>query len=192
MINRKLILIALSATIAAGAFGGVAMARQQHKGMMPPMARPAMYVFMLKNFDADKNGQISAEEAKTGAGNLFTLIDTDKDGAATPKELRAWHEARMTAMKATMKPGAEADMMDDADAGPDGDMAPAETGGKKGFRHHGMAGHRMMGGPGMMRMLDADENGQVSKAEAETAVDGLFKRMDTNADGTVSIDDFPG
>ena len=45
---------------------------------------------------------------------------------------------------------------------------------------------------GMMRALDTDENGQISKAEAEAGAANLVARMDTNKDGLVSIDDFPG
>ena len=49
-----------------------------------------------------------------------------------------------------------------------------------------------MMGPGMMRALDTDENGQISKAEAEAGAQKLLKQMDLNGDGAVSIDDFPG
>ncbi|MBB4063832.1 EF-hand domain-containing protein [Gellertiella hungarica] len=198
--TRKLILAALSASLVAGAFGTAALAARQNADRpLPPMARPAAFVFMLKNFDADKNGTITADEAKAGADTLFAKIDTDKDGAVTPKELRAWREARRAEMKAAMKGGSDAP--DDAMGGPDGgdgpdsmagpDGQPMKHGWGKGMRHHGKGHHGMMG-PGMMRALDTDENGQISKAEAEAGAANLVKRMDTNQDGSVSIDDFPG
>ncbi len=43
----------------------------------------------------------------------------------------------------------------------------------------------------MMRRMDADENGQISKQEAEAAFDKFFIRMDRNKDGAISIDDMP-
>lgn len=190
--TRKIILAAVSATLVAGAFGGAALARQKGDGSMPPMARPAAYVFMLKNFDANKDGKITAEEATAGAGTLFATVDGDKDGAVTPKEMRAWHEARRTAMKEALK--GTADDGGDAMDGPEGMDGPDGMGGhhqKHGWgKHHGKK-HMMMG-PGMMRSLDTDENGQINKAEAEAGAQALVKRMDLNGDGAVSIDDFPG
>lgn len=193
---RKIVLATLSASLIAGTFGGAALARQKEDRPLPPMARPAAYVFMLKNFDADKDGKITTDEAKAGADTLFAKIDGDKDGAVTPKEMRAWHEARRAEMKDAMKgqPGMPDDEMDGPDGmgGPDGDAGPGaqKHGCGKGKRHHG--GHHMMMGPGMMRSLDTDEDGQISKAEAEAGAENLIKRMDLNGDGAVSLDDFPG
>ena len=62
--TRKLILAALSASLVAGAFGTAALAARQNADRpLPPMARPAAFVFMLMNFDADNNGTITADEA---------------------------------------------------------------------------------------------------------------------------------
>nr|WP_316651985.1 EF-hand domain-containing protein [uncultured Gellertiella sp.] len=193
MAMRKTLMAALSATLIAGTFGGVALARQHGEHALPPMARPGVFVFMLKNFDANRDGKVTAEEAKAGADTLFAKIDTDKDGSITPKEMRTWHESRMQAMKDAMKPKAGADKaqsnddgaMDDMD-GPDGGKPDGDHMGK----HHGRGPHMM--GRGMMRMLDTDENGQINRAEAEAGAANLMKQMDTNGDGVVSIDDFPG
>ncbi|MGO8330455.1 hypothetical protein ACC811_37505, partial [Rhizobium ruizarguesonis] len=48
-------------------------------------------------------------------------------------------------------------------------------------------------GAGMEReeRIDTDQNGQISKQEAEDAFDKLFERMDRNKDGVISIDDMP-
>lgn len=193
---RKLTLAALSATMIASSFAGVAMAKEHKDRPVPPMARPAIFVFMLKNFDTNKDGKITAEEAKVGADTLFAAVDANKDGTVTPKEIRAYRKAKMEAMKEAMKAkagekaGADAMGAPDGAEGPDG-AAPPKHGWHKG--HHGKGHHgRGMMGPGMMRFLDADENGQVSKEEAENAAAKLLKQMDTNGDGVVSIDDFPG
>jgi Ca2+-binding EF-hand superfamily protein len=192
--TRKIFIAALSAAVLAGSLGTAALARPRDRAEIPPMARPGVYVFMLKNFDENKDGKVTADEAKAGAGTLFTAIDTDKDGSATPKEMRTWRQAKMADMRKAM--GGETAAADDEgpDAGGPDETAKADGPGKhhgwhKGFRHHGK-GHGMMG-RGMMRMIDSDENGQVSKAEAEAAADKAFKQMDTNGDSTVSIDDFP-
>lgn len=191
--TRKIVLAALSASLLAGAFGSAALARQKEDRPLPPMARPAAYVFMLKNFDANKDGKITPEEATAGADSLFAKVDADKDGAVTPKEMRAWHEARRAEMKEAMKgqpggPGGDMDGPDDM-GGPD-QGSPQKHGWGKGKGHHGKG--PMMGGRGMMRALDTDENGQISKAEAEAGAQNLVKQMDLNGDGSVSIDDFPG
>ncbi|MBB4953066.1 Ca2+-binding EF-hand superfamily protein [Agrobacterium vitis] len=68
--------------------------------------------------------------------------------------------------------------------GPDG----GPRGGPDGHRHRPMMG---MMGPKLMAMVDTDENGQISKAEADAALDKLFTRLDTNKDGFISADDFP-
>lgn len=191
---RKLTLAALSATMIAGSFAGIAMAKEHKDRPVPPMARPAIFVFMLKNFDTNKDGKITADEAKAGADTMFAAIDTDKDGSITPKEMRAYHKAKMESMRAAMKAKADDKAGDDmgppdGDEGPDG-APPPKHGWHKG--HHGKGHGRGMMGPGMMRFLDTDENGQVSKEEAENAAAKLLKQMDTNGDGVVSIDDFPG
>jgi hypothetical protein len=64
--------------------------------------------------------------------------------------------------------------------------------------HDGRDGHRWMRHGGnfmraslMMQRIDTDQNGQISKQEAEAAFDKLFARMDRNKDGVISIDDMP-
>lgn len=187
--TRKLMIAALSAAVFAGSIGTAAFAKPGGRGDVPPMARPGLFIFMLKNFDANKDGKVTADEAKAGAGTLFTTIDTDKDGAITPKEMKAWRQAKMADMRKAMGK----DMPDGNGPGADDDGdGPGNHGWMKGWRHHGKGPHSGMMGRGMMRMLDTDENGQISKAEAEAGADNLIKQMDTNKDGTVSIDDFPG
>ena len=260
MFARKSTVTALAATLLLSASSGLALAQDakappppkpgpEDAPCMPPMRAGMMFkgpagrfVMALQQFDTNKDGKISLEEAKSAENALFTAIDADKDGSLTPGEMRKYHEARMEAWKAEMPKPPEADAKgapppkpDDMDADNDGsdDMAQApdddvmpppppgddacgpEMGPAGHKMHHGdhkdrhgdrKGPHRdrdrdrhgmgmrhgpMMGGMAMMRRMDTDENGQISKAEADAAVEAMFKRFDKNGDGFISADDFP-
>lgn len=86
--------------------------------------------------------------------------------------------------------------------GKDGPREMAENDGPRSPHHgpgddmrHGMGpgmGPRgMMPGIALVRMIDTDENGQISKAEATEAMNKLFDRMDRNKDGVITVDDLP-
>lgn len=184
--NRKaLTLTALAATLVVGT-SATAFARQEMAGGRGPEAR---FVHMLQQFDANKDGKISKDEAKAGQERLFGEIDTNKDGALTPGEFRSHREA--------MRASAPADD-NDPGMGPQdgtgqqmrmdwkkhhGDRAMNEDGPRQGMGHGGRFGG--------MRMADKDENGQISREEASTASDQFFTRMDRNGDGVLSADDMP-
>ncbi|MGG7517340.1 EF-hand domain-containing protein [Allorhizobium undicola] len=260
MNTRKTTLSALAAVLLVSTSFGAVMAEEGKGPKAPPeppgdaacgprpmmMRGPAaMFIHALQQFDANKDGKISKDEAKGAEEKLFAAIDTNKDGTLTPGELRKFHEARMEAMKAEKPPmppkpedgkapppppggpdkaandakgppdGAMPGMgpMDDEDGpmggcgpmgpdhagpGPKGHEGPGERGhdrhgpefGERDGPHHGP--HQgMMGPKHMFRELDTDENGQISKAEADAGLDKLFDRLDTNKDGFISADDFP-
>lgn len=252
MYARKTTLAALATALLFSASSGIALAQggkgpgsmDGHCGPRPMMMRgPAgMFIRALQEFDTNKDGKISKDEAKAAGDTLFAAIDADKDGNLTPGELRKYHEARMEAWKASMpKPAATEDAdktkapapQDDASAPPpppedmadDDGMPPPDGARDCGLRdgkgwHDGKGwrddkprpgrhddrnrperdgpreemGMGPMGHHGMRRMMariDTDENGQVSKAEAEAAIAKLFDRFDTNKDGFISADDFP-
>jgi Ca2+-binding EF-hand superfamily protein len=179
--------------------------------------RAGMFIYALQQFDTNKDGKISKEEAKAAEDKLFAAIDTNKDGVITPGELKKFHEARMEAWKAAWKaemskPPATDDKAkgaDDAKAmpkaddeamqGPMDDQMDGCAPRGPGHHKHGMRDgwhnrHAMMGMMGpmwMMSRIDTDENGQISKAEADAALDKLFTKLDTNKDGFISADDFP-
>ncbi|MEI1247176.1 EF-hand domain-containing protein [Rhizobium aouanii] len=205
MFRNKLILAALSSTLIFGAAAGAGFAApgdgpRQHPGMGRPgprsdAFRETTYVRMLKQFDANKDGQVSKDEATAGLDKIFAAIDTNKDGSLTPGEIRAYRQTQMQAMKDQRK--------QDADENKDANAA-AETadnndqGRSPRDGHDGHDGHRWMRHGGnfmrasmMMRRVDTDENGQISKQEATAAFDKLFTRMDRNKDGVISIDDMP-
>lgn len=215
MKRKSLVLASLAAALMLGTAATSTFAQEQNRPQRGGGA--AMFVAMLQQFDTDKNGQISKEEAKAGQEKIFAEIDTDNDGSLTPGELRKyheakreeWREARQAASPQGNAPqaGAEAN----AEAPRDGKGRWGRGGDGPRYGHHmgwgdrdGWRGHGMRGddrGPGMgdgnrgprmmMRMADTDENGQISKAEAAAMVDKMFTRMDRNNDGVISADDMP-
>ncbi|MBY5784572.1 calcium-binding protein [Rhizobium leguminosarum] len=205
MYCNKLILAALSSTLIFGAAAGAGFAApsdgpRQHHGMGRPgpgsdAFREITYVRMLKQFDANKDGKVSKDEATAGIDKIFAAIDTNKDGSLTPGEIRAYRQTQMQAMRDERKQ--EAGENKDANAAAatadnnDHGRSPREG-------HDGRDGHRWMRHGGnimrasiMMHRVDTDENGQISKQEATAAFDKLFARMDRNKDGVISIDDMP-
>ncbi|MGO7589463.1 EF-hand domain-containing protein [Rhizobium leguminosarum] len=205
MYRNKLILAALSSTLIFGAAAGTGFAApgdgpRQHPGMHGPGAaafREITYVRMLKQFDANKDGKVSKDEATAGIDKIFAAIDTNKDGSLTPGEIREYRKTQMQAMRDQRKQ--EAGENKDANAA----AATPETAdnndqGRPRDGHDGRDGHRWMHHGGnimrasiMMRRVDTDQNGQISKQEATAAFDKLFTRMDRNKDGVISIDDMP-
>ncbi|TAU55783.1 calcium-binding protein [Rhizobium leguminosarum] len=203
MYRNKLILAALSSTLIFGAAAGAVFAApgdgpRQHPGRHGPgpvAFREITYVRMLKQFDTNKDGQVSKDEATAGLDKIFAAIDTNKDGSLTPGEIREYRKTQMQAMRDQRKQ--EAGENKDANAAaatPDNNDQgrPPREG------HDGRDGHRWMRHGGnfmrasmMMQRIDTDQNGQISKQEAETAFDKLFTRMDRNKDGVISIDDMP-
>ncbi|MGO7449552.1 calcium-binding protein [Rhizobium ruizarguesonis] len=206
MYRNKLILAALSSTLIFGAAAGAVFAApgdgpRQHPGMHgpgPAAFREITYVRMLKQFDTNKDGQISKDEATAGIDKIFAAIDTNKDGSLTLGEIREYRKTQMQAMRDQRKQ--EAGENKDANAAP---TAPETADNNDQGRpprdgHDGRDGHRWMRHGGnfmraslMMQRIDTDQNGQISKQEAEAAFDKLFARMDRNKDGVISIDDMP-
>ncbi|NYJ13459.1 hypothetical protein GGI64_004543 [Rhizobium leguminosarum] len=208
MYRNKLILAALSSTLIFGAAAGAGYAApgdgpRQHAGMHGPHGpgpaafREITYVRMLKQFDANKDGKVSKEEATAGLDKVFAAIDTNNDGSLTPGEISAYQKTEMQAMRDQRKQEAGDNKGDTAAATPDNDdqgRPPRDGHGG----HDGRDGHRWMRHGGtfmrasmMMHRVDTDQNGQISKQEAVAAFDKLFARMDSNKDGVISIDDMP-
>ncbi|MBX5001383.1 calcium-binding protein [Rhizobium lentis] len=203
MYRNKLILAALSSAFVFGAAAGTGFAApgdgpRPHPGMGrpgPAAFREVTYIRMLKQFDTNKDGKVSKEEATAGLDKVFATIDTNNDGSLTPGEIRQYREAQMKAMKDERKQ--EAGENEDANAAPD--MLDNDDQGRPPREgHEGRDGHHWMRHGGnfmrasmMMRRVDTDEDGQISKQEAVSAFDKLFTRMDRNKDGVISIDDMP-
>jgi Ca2+-binding EF-hand superfamily protein len=199
MYRNKLILAGLSAVLIAGAAGASFAApgerpdrprhhREMTGGPRGAAFREVAFVRMLKQFDLDKDGKVSKQEATDGAGKVFAAADKNNDGSLTPGEMRDYRQTQMKAWRDARKDAQK----DDGD-----DQQMSQNDGKR--PHGGPDGHRWGKGHGggnmmfasMMRRVDKDENGQISKQEAEDAMGRLFARLDTNKDGFISIDDMP-
>lgn len=190
------------------------------RGHMGPMGRgvmqDVMFVRLLKAADTNKDGKVTKDEMTAYEDKLFTEIDANKDGTLSRGEMLDYRMAKMEEFRKNNPPPAIANTADNKDqAKPEGDNKMADQrgdhrrdrdrdhagwgrhGDRDGWgRHearwdrHDRDGRPMMRG-GMFRMLDEDRDGKITKAEATAAGDKLFARMDTNKDGTISIDDLP-
>ncbi|WP_454848004.1 calcium-binding protein [Rhizobium binxianense] len=205
MYRNRLILAALSSALILGAAAGTSFAApgdrpdgpRRHAMMGGPRGaafREITFVRMLKQFDTNKDGQISKQEETDGTDKIFNAIDTNNDGSLTPGEIRTYRQAQVKAMRDQRRQSARGNGDNAAPAAPktadNGDQARPERpdrDGRRWMRHGG----RFMQASMMMRRIDSDENGQISKQEATAAADKLFTRMDSNKDGVISIDDMP-
>lgn len=181
-----LMILSTTASFAAAAPGG----RPDHK--RPWISPEAGFIYLLKNGDANQDFKIDAAEFDKLQDDIFARIDKDTDGVITPKEVRDDRMARVAEFRAErQKLKAEKDLADDSDDDTADAAAKPE---KKDEKHAKGKDHKGPKGParlGMLRFADSDENGQVSKAEMKEASEKLFKRLDRNADGAISIDDLP-
>jgi Ca2+-binding EF-hand superfamily protein len=185
-----LMILSTTASFATAAPGG----RSDHKGRW--MSPEAGFVYLLKNGDANKDFKIDAAEFDKLQDDIFARIDKDTDGVITPKEVREDRMARIAEFRAEReKLKAEADLADDSDEDNADAKPEAKHDGKHDKKHSKDAKDRK--GPmrhanlGMLRFADTDENGQVNKAEMKEAAEKLFKRLDRNGDGAISIEDLP-
>ena len=62
---------------------------------------------------------------------------------------------------------------------------------ERGFGHHGMRMGMMMGvGHQLLENVDTNDDGALSQAEIDAAVNGRFTEFDANTDGELSLDEF--
>jgi len=161
----------------------------------------------FKAFDADGNGAVSKEEIKArhaafkearkavrdaadadkdkarealraggpyrlpGAGKMFDRTDTDKSGTLSKAEVLASAE-KMFERRDSNKDG----VIDTADARPG-----------KGEWHHGKHGEKRA--EGMLKRLDTDKDGKVSKDEMLAHATQTFQKRDRNGDGFITADE---
>jgi Ca2+-binding EF-hand superfamily protein len=77
---------------------------------------------MFNQFDKNKDGQVSREEAREGMDSLFTEIDSNKDGLISKDEMQAHHKAMHEKMGSMMREKWKA-----ADKDGDGALSRAEV-----------------------------------------------------------------
>ncbi|NLS18243.1 calcium-binding protein [Rhizobium sp. P40RR-XXII] len=198
MNGKKFLLAGLSAALLVGAAAQASFAAQgdeargEHSGRWhgPRFSPEIVYVRMLKQFGQPGDTKVTKDEVKAGVDKIFDQIDTNHDGEITPGELRAYRQERIKEWKAEH---AKADGDQAQNDQSKGDEAQADNNGPRHHRPHGRFMHEagLMRGMMLFHRIDKDENGQISKQEAEDAANKLFDRMDRNHDGAISLDDMP-
>lgn len=132
MISRRTALTAALSGLVGSAMPALAWAKKPS-----PVAR----------FDTDHDSTVDLNEAKKAAGDLFTRLDTDKDGTLTIKELQG---------RLSRKEFAAADPDHDGTLTKDEYMAVVEQ---------------------RFKAADADNDGTVSDAEFKTAAGHALSRL---------------
>lgn len=128
----------------------------------------------LRSADLNHDGVIDQSEYQTARDNWFQDLDANKDGFISSDELKAasaklhaaWAQRHADTAKAQQ--GAAA-----------GTTPPADTARESRFADR------------MMKRLDTDQDGKISKAEFDTDGAAFFKRLDKNGDGKIASDEMP-
>lgn len=149
------VLGALMGTAALAEKGGMGMGGGMGKG---GEGRGAMLTQMFDAIDADSDGKVTLEELQAHRKAEFAAADTNGDGALSPDELSAHQLARMQARMAERTQA----MLDNMDNDGNGMLSEDEMGQGPGERH--------------FARLDTDNDGAISKAEAEAALQHRRKR----------------
>ena len=122
----------------------------------------------LKSADLNKDGVIDQTEFQTTRDKWFADLDANKDGFVSADELKAFGD-KMHAEWAKKH-------ADQAANQPDSD----KTGGK-----HGDFSQRIL------KRVDTDKDGKISKAEFDAEGTKLFAKLDENSDGKIASDEMP-
>lgn len=157
--KSAIVALALLGAVAASA----AMADKGGMGMgmgggMGGEGRGAMLTQMFDAVDADTDGKVTLAELQAHRKAEFAAADTNGDGALSAEELSAHMLARM---QARMTERSQA-MLDNMDNDGNGSLSEDEMGQGPGERH--------------FARLDTDNDGAISKAEAEGAMQHRKKR----------------
>lgn len=124
-------------------------------------------VDMFERLDANKDGVITLDEMTARVTARFEKLDADKSGGVTLEEMTVRVKEVFEKMDAN---GDAAVSRDEAEA----------------FRQAKRDDHKARHGDRMLKILDADGDGTVSKEEFAAASDKRFAAADKDGDGVLS------
>jgi len=162
---RKSIVLSLAAgtaVLAAGAAYGQTDSREARTRAEVEQRTTEMFGRM----DANKDGVLNAADREAARREAFDAIDADKDGALSFAEFEARRDQR-----GDMRSGPR---------GPDGAGVA---------RRGGPGGPAGLGGRGIARAADSDNDGTVTQTEFITAALARFDQADANGDGSISVEE---
>jgi Ca2+-binding EF-hand superfamily protein len=152
---------AIAALAVMGALLGTAALAEKGEmgmGMGGGEGRGAMLTQMFDTLDADSDGKVTLAEMEAHRKAEFAAADTNGDGSLSAEELAAHQLARMQERMGDRA----ARMIENMDDDGNGSLSEAEMGEGPGERH--------------FARLDTDNDGAISKAEAEAAMQHRKKR----------------
>ncbi|MBA3909884.1 MAG: hypothetical protein C0524_08330 [Rhodobacter sp.] len=157
--KEKMMSAPLKSTVAILALLGTifASAAQAERGPGGPDSRGKMLLEMFDSIDTDGDGKLTEAELAAHREALFTASDTNGDGMLDAKELAARQLARFNETLSDRT----ARMIENRDNNGDGSLSLAEVDEGPGQRH--------------FARIDSDNDGAISKAEAEAAMDRMGK-----------------
>jgi Ca2+-binding EF-hand superfamily protein len=145
----------------------------------------------FEKLDTNGDGVVTTSEFQASFLERWTKSDVNQDGKVTAEEFKQKHEAhgqeRFAKLDAngngTLERSEIAKMPDEhfarIDADKSGTLTQAELS-QGHFKGHGK-GHDMKGLPG-----DADNDGVVTKAEAQAGLDAMVQKLDADSDGKLT------
>ena len=125
----------------------------------------------LKSADLNKDGTIDQTEFQAARDKWFQELDANHDGFVTSDELKAFGDQ--------MRAGWAQKHADQTGQGGTPTPGTAPEG-----RHGDFAEH-------VLKHVDTDGDGKISKAEFDAEGATLFKRFDQNGDGKIASDEMP-
>jgi hypothetical protein len=125
--------------------------------------------------DVNKDGKLQQTEVPRMPEVMFKKLDANADGGITAEEFKAHGPGMGKGARHGEKHG---------------DKPDATNGEKHGAGKHGN-GKRGFGHGGLFKQLDGNQDGNVTKAEAQAASAQHFARLDRNSDGNITADEMP-